>query len=252
MNIIINGSGGRMGKMIARTVTESGKDNVVAGIEPRGAAGDEGFPVFGSLAACDVDGDVVIDFSGAEAIAGMVQTLEDKTLPVVVATTGLTPEQMGMLKDLAKKVPVFQAANMSLGINLIKKLAAQAAEALGEGFDIELVEKHHNQKKDAPSGTAFALADAINEARGGSLEYEHGRRETAKKREAKELGIHAVRGGTIVGEHELIFAGNDEVITIGHAAYSRQVFATGALKAAAYICGKEPGFYTMDDLISGA
>lgn len=249
MNIIINGSGGRMGHMIAQVVAEGGLDKVVAGIDPRGSDGSETFPVFSSLSACDVKADVVIDFSGAEAISVMAEALKTKKLPVVVATTGLTGELMGALKDLAKTVAVFQAANMSVGINLIKKLAAQTAAAIGDTFDIELIEKHHNQKKDAPSGTAFALADEINKALKGTLEYVHGRRETAKKREKKELGIHAIRGGTIVGEHEVIFAGTDEVITISHAAASRQVFAAGAIKAARFLVGRKPGFYTMDDLL---
>jgi 4-hydroxy-tetrahydrodipicolinate reductase len=251
MNIIINGSGGRMGHMIAQVVKESGLDKVVAGIDPRGADGSETFPVFSSLADCDVKADVVIDFSGAEAISGMAEALEAKKMPVVVATTGLTEELMGALKELAKTVAVFQAANMSVGINLIKKLAAQTAAAIGDTFDIELIEKHHNQKKDAPSGTAFTLADEINKALDGSLAYVHGRRETAKLREKKELGIHALRGGTIVGEHEVIFAGTDEVITISHAAASRQVFAAGAIKAARFILAQSPGFYTMDDLLGG-
>ncbi|ADK82315.1 4-hydroxy-tetrahydrodipicolinate reductase [Sediminispirochaeta smaragdinae] len=251
MNIIMNGSGGRMGAMMATIVAEREKDRIVAGIDPKGRINAEPFPVFESLEACDVDADVLIDFSGAEAVPTMISFLQKRHVPVVVATTGLSDENMTALKTLAETSPVFQAANMSLGINLIRKLAAQAAQALGDAFDIEIIEKHHNQKKDAPSGTALALADSVNEARDGELHYVFGRRESAKKREASELGIHAIRGGTIVGEHDVLFAGIDEVITISHSAYSRRVFAAGAMKAAAYIVTKTSGFFTMDDLISG-
>lgn len=249
MKVIVHGCGGRMGRMLIELIDSDGEAELVAGIDPGVAGTEHSFPVFSSLAKCNLEADVVIDFSGAEALPGLINAMDGKQMALVVATTGFDETVMQRLKALSEKMPVFQAANMSLGINLMKKLVAQAASALGERFDIELIEKHHRMKKDAPSGTAFTLADAVNKARGGQLEYTHGREETAKRREQNELGIHAVRGGTIVGEHEMIFAGTDEVISISHSAYSRQVFAAGALKAARFLMSKQNGFFSMDDLL---
>ncbi len=251
IRVIINGSSGRMGRVVAETVSESDDLNVVAGIDIGAAAGDESFTVYTSLTECTEEADVLIDFSHHEALPALLDELEKRRLPAVIATTGLSEETKGRLSELSKKFALFQAANMSLGVNLLKHLVAETAKVLFHGFDIEIVEKHHNQKKDAPSGTALALADAINEARGKDLHYVHGREEKNKLREKSELGIHAVRGGSIVGDHDVIFAGKDEVVTLSHRAYSRRVFAAGAVAAARFLAGRKPGLYTMDQVISG-
>ena len=197
------------------------------------------------------EADVVIDFSTASAMDGLLAYCSEKKLPVVVCTTGLSEEQMEVLHKTADSIAVLKSANMSVGINLLEVLIAQAAPKLAAaGFDIEIVEKHHNQKIDAPSGTALALADAANSALGNEYEYVYDRTVRREKRPVKEIGISAVRGGTIVGDHDVIFAGQDEVITLSHRAYSRAVFGKGAVTAAKFLAGKEAGFYTMGDVLS--
>ena len=248
---IIHGCNGKMGRSLVASIDGNPEFEVVAGVDAAVAAkSDWSFPVYAALADVQETADVVIDFSRADAVDALLEAAKAKGLAVVVATTGLSERQMNQLRETAKSVPIFQAANMSLGVNLLKALISQAASVLGSAFDIEIVEKHHNTKRDAPSGTALALADSLKAARGQPMEYVHGREEKNKLRDKNEIGIHAVRGGNIVGEHEVIFAGQDERLTIAHAAYSKALFATGALKAAAYIAGKGPGFYSMEGMIA--
>ena len=194
--------------------------------------------------------DVIVDFAAAAAVDALLDYSVEKQIPVVLCTTGLSDEQLARVKESSKKVAILKSANMSLGINTLMKLLKDAANVFAPaGYDIEIVEKHHNQKVDAPSGTAIALADSINEARGGEYEYVYDRSQVRKKRDKKELGISAVRGGTIVGEHEVIFAGIDEVIEFKHTAYSKSVFAKGAVEAAKFLAGKPAGMYDMADVI---
>jgi len=221
---------------------------IVAGVDAFGDA-YAGYPVFRTLAECP-EADVIIDFSNAAAIDGLLGYCAQKKLPVVVCTTGLSEEQNGLLKSTSEVTAVLKSANMSLGINLLEALLAQAAPKLAAaGFDIEIVEKHHNKKVDAPSGTALALADACNGALSEPYEYVYDRSARREKRPVKEIGISAVRGGSIVGDHDVIFAGQDEVITFSHRAYSRAVFGKGAVEAARFLAGKEAGFYTMSDVL---
>ena len=202
------------------------------------------------ITQCDVDVDVVIDFSNAGAVDELLDYCVKKSLPVVLCTTGLSDEQLKKVDECSEKIAVLKSANMSMGINLLLKLLKDAAKVLAPaGYDIELVEKHHNQKLDAPSGTALALADSINEAMGNEYEYVYDRSQVRKKRDAKEIGISAVRAGTIVGEHEVIFAGTDEVIEFKHTAYSRSVFAKGAVEAGKFLAGQPAGMYDMGDVI---
>lgn len=249
IKVIIHGCSGRMGHIITDICEKDEKTQVVAGVDAFGDA-YAGYPVYRTLEECP-EADVVIDFSTASAIDGLLAYCADKKVPVVVCTTGLSEEQMNALRETSEKTAVLKSANMSVGINLLEALIAQAAPKLAAaGFDIEIVEKHHNQKIDAPSGTALALADAANEALGNEYEYVYDRTVRRQKRPVKEIGISAVRGGSIVGDHDVIFAGQDEVITFSHRAYSRAVFGKGAVEAAKYLAGKETGFYTMSDVLS--
>ena len=203
-----------------------------------------------SVEKCDVDVDVVIDFSTAKAIDALLDYCVEKKLPVVLCTTGLSEEQLERVAEASKKNAILKSANMSLGINLLLKLLKDAAKVLAPaGYDIEIVERHHNQKLDAPSGTALALADSVNEALDNEYHYVYDRSQVRQKRDKKEIGISAVRGGTIVGNHEVIFAGTDEVIEFTHTAYSRSVFAKGAVEAGKYLAGKEAGMYDMGDVV---
>ncbi|MCD8118945.1 MAG: 4-hydroxy-tetrahydrodipicolinate reductase [Lachnospiraceae bacterium] len=249
IKVIINGCNGRMGKMISDLLAEDADAAVAAGVDAYGDAPQD-IPFFRDIKECDVDADVIIDVSTAAAVDGVLDYAVERTIPIVLCTTGLSEEQTARMREDAKKTAVLKSANMSLGINTILKLASAAAKVFAEaGFDIEIVEKHHRQKLDAPSGTALAIADAMNEAIGGDYEYCFDRSDRRQKRPEKEIGISAVRGGTIVGEHEVIFAGTDEVIEIRHMAYSRAVFAKGAVQAAKFLAGKEPGMYGMSDVI---
>lgn len=207
------------------------------------------YPVFTAPADCNVQADVAIDFSHPACLSPLLAYCKAQHLPVVVATTGLSEAQVEEIHMAAKEIPVFYTANMSLGVNLMIELAKKATEILGGQFDIEIVEKHHNQKIDAPSGTALMLADAISSSLKNPPQYVYDRHSKRAKREKNEIGIHAVRGGTIVGEHEVIFAGPDELLTISHSARSKEVFATGAINAALFLCGRPAGLYSMKDLI---
>ena len=247
--IIMIGCNGRMGQMITDMVKQDDECTIVAGIDIVDNR-DNGYPVYTKLADCDVEADAIIDFTSATDFESRMDYAVDKQIPIIECSTGLSEEQMDYLKKASEKVAVLKSANMSLGINLLMKLLKEAAVKLaGDGFDVEIVEKHHNQKLDAPSGTALALADSINEAMDDRYEYIYDRSQVRQKRDKKELGISAVRGGTIVGEHEVIFAGTDEVITFKHTAYSRAVFAKGSITAAKYLKGKAAGLYDMSDVL---
>ena len=250
VRIIMHGCNGKMGQVITRLAAEGGNCQIVAGIDTfRGI--ENTYPVFDNLKDCDVEADVVIDFSNAKAVDGLLEACCEKKLPVVLCTTGLSEEQLQKVEDAAKERAVLKSANMSHGINLLMRLLKDAAKVLAPaGYDIEIVEKHHNKKVDAPSGTALALADAINETQDPQYAYCFDRSQERKPREKREIGISAVRGGTIVGEHEVLFAGEDEVIEFKHTAYSKAVFGKGALEAAKFLAGKPAGRYEMSDVIS--
>lgn len=249
VRMIMHGCNGKMGQTISRIVKEDTDVQIVAGIDTCTGI-ENAYPVFESLEACDVPADVVIDFSNASAVDALLHYCVEKRMPVVLCTTGLSEEQLEKVKAASEKTAVLRSANMSLGINLLLKLVQDAAKALDPaGFDIELVEKHHNQKLDAPSGTALALADSICGALEKDYVYCSDRTRTRRKREKTEIGISSVRGGTIVGEHEVIFAGEDEVIELKHTALSKAVFAKGAVEAGKFLKGKGPGLYDMKDVI---
>ncbi len=249
IKVIMHGCNGKMGQMISGLIAADEEIELVAGID----AYDEGknpYPVFKNIKECDVAADAIIDFSTASAVDGLLDYCVEKKLPAVVCTTGLSEEQIVTLKEASKKVAILKSANMSLGINMLLKLLKDATAVLAPaGFDIEIVEKHHNQKLDAPSGTALALADSINEELDNSYRYVYDRSQIREKRSQKEIGISAVRGGTIVGDHDVIFAGADEVITFSHRAYSKAVFGKGAIQAAKFLAGKPAGLYDMSDVI---
>ncbi|WP_343208138.1 4-hydroxy-tetrahydrodipicolinate reductase [Anaerolentibacter hominis] len=249
IRVIMHGCNGKMGQVITGLIAGEDSMEIVAGIDPYdGIAND--YPVFKSCADCTVDADVIIDFSSAAAIDSLLDYIEEKKMPVVLCTTGLSKEQIERVENVSRNAAVLRSANMSLGINLLLKLVQNAAKVLyADGFDIEIVERHHNQKVDAPSGTAMALADSINEALNHELNYVYDRSQVRQKRERNDLGISAVRGGTIVGDHDVIFAGTDEVVEIKHTAYSKAVFAKGAVAAARFLAGKPAGHYQMSDVI---
>ena len=250
VKIIMHGCCGHMGQVISQIVKEDADAQIVAGIDPFDNGKME-YPVYKSLEDCKEEADVVIDFASAKAEDALLDYCGAHKLPVVVCTTGLSEEQLQKVAETAKKTAVLKSANMSLGINTLLKLVQDAAKVFAtEGFDVEIVEKHHNQKLDAPSGTALALADSINEAMGNPYEYVYDRSQRRQKRDKKELGISAVRGGTIVGDHDVIFAGKDEVITFSHTAYSKAVFGKGAVAAAKFLKGKTVGRYEMADVIA--
>lgn len=248
IQIVLVGCAGRMGRVIAECVAARDDCRIAAGVDPV-APGGESFPVYPSCKEVAEQADVVIDFSHPSALRGTVEFAVGRGIPVVMATTGLEQEHKDLLQQAAKTVPVFTSANMSVGINLILELCAKAAQILEDGYDIEIVEAHHNQKLDAPSGTALMLADAIVDACKEPKTLEYDRHPKRQKRSKEEIGMHAIRGGTITGEHSVIFAGRDEIITISHSARSREIFAMGALRAALFLVGKAPGSYCMRDLI---
>lgn len=247
-DILICGIGGKMGRAVLAQALEDNRFRVVAGVDKATLTGLP-CPVFPSFEACDVIPDVIVDFSRPEALSQMADFAEAHRLPVVIASTGFDQAQNARIAELATKVPVFQSFNMSLGLNLLSSFVGKAAEFFGEAFDIEIVEKHHNMKVDAPSGTALMLADAANAAFEGKKPYLFGRHGNNVKRQ-NEIGIHAVRGGTVVGEHEVLFLGPNECVTLTHSATSREIFARGALRAALFLQEKPAGKYDMQDVIS--
>ena len=250
--LIMHGCNGKMGQVISNLVAADEEACIVAGIDAKDD-GHNAYPVFTDIDACDVEADALIDFSAAPAVDKLLEYCAKKNLPCVLCTTGLSEEQLKKVKATSEKVAILKSANMSLGINLLLKLLKEAAGILAPaGFDIEIVEKHHNLKVDAPSGTALALADSINEEFDNSYEYVYDRSQVREKRTQKEIGISAVRGGTIVGDHDVIFAGADEVITFSHTAYSKAIFGKGAIQAAKFLAGKPAGMYGMSDVIDAA
>lgn len=248
IRMILHGCSGHMGKVVTDIVSGRDDISIVAGVDR--AQSDRPYPIYDSLDACAQEADVIVDFSNRAAVDGLLEQAAAKSLPIVLCTTGLSEEQIAAVSETAKKIPILRSANMSLGVNALYKIVALATQILGEsGFDIEIVEKHHNRKMDAPSGTAIAIANVINETLGGGHDYNQGRGPQSGKRQPGEIGIQAVRGGTIVGEHEVLFCGLDEVIEIRHTAYSRAIFGKGAVEAAVFLAGKEPGLYQMSDVI---
>ena len=248
--VILHGCNGKMGRMITELCSQDKEIEIVAGIDAVSQGPSGGYPVYRDIYNCNIAADAVIDFSNAAAADILLDYCAEKKIPCVLCTTGLSAEQLEHVKRAAKETAVLRSANMTLGVNLLMKLLKEAAAVLAPaGFDIEIVEKHHNLKVDAPSGTAIALADSINEELNGAYEYVYDRSKVRQKRDKKELGISAIRGGTIVGDHDVIFAGLDEVITFSHRAYSKGVFAKGALQAAKFLAGKSAGLYTMSDVI---
>lgn len=249
--IIMRGCNGKMGQVITGLVKADSEAEIVAGIDLFDGIKND-YPVFKSLDECDVAADVVIDFASPKNLTDMLNWSIEKQVPIVLCTTGYDEAQLAEIKEASKKVALLRSANMSLGVNTILKLVQAATKVLAAAdFDIEIVEKHHNLKLDAPSGTALALADSINEEFDNSYEYVYDRSTRREKRSQKEIGISAVRGGTIVGDHDVIFAGADEVITFSHTAYSKAVFAKGAVQAAKFLAGKGAGKYDMSDVING-
>lgn len=247
--IILCGCNGKMGRVISQLVKEEETAVIAAGVDISGEQLDE-YPVFTSIAECDEEADVVIDFSAPAALQDILTIGVERKLPLVLCTTGYDAQETEKITKASEQVAILRSANMSLGINLLLRLVQSAAKVLAEAnFDIELVEKHHNQKVDAPSGTALALADAINEALQNEYSYTYDRSQARVKRDKKEIGISAVRGGSIVGEHEVIFAGTDEVIELKHTAYSKAIFGKGAVSAAKFLAGKPAGMYSMQDVI---
>ena len=247
---IMHGCNGKMGQVITGICKEDADIEIVAGIDVTDK-GNTSYPVFTDIHECKTEADVLIDFSSAKAADALLDYCVERSLPVVLCTTGLSEEQLAKVEETAKKIPVLKSANMSLGINTLMKLIQDAAKVLATaGFDMEIVEKHHKHKLDAPSGTALSLADSMNEALGNAYHYTYDRSDRREERDPKEIGISAVRGGNIVGEHEVIFAGTDEVIEFKHTAYSKAVFGKGAVQAAKFLAGREPGLYDMQDVIA--
>lgn len=247
--IIMHGCNGHMGQVITDLIKNDPEVEIVAGIDMVDNR-ENGYPVYTDIFACDVEADAMIDFSSFKATDGVLDYCVQRQLPLVLCTTGLTPEQLEKVQESSKKVAILRSANMSLGINTLLKLIQDAAKVLATaGFDMEIVEKHHKLKCDAPSGTALALADSLNEAMDQQYHYVYDRSQRHEQRDAKEIGISAVRGGTIVGDHDVIFAGPDEVITFSHTAYSKGVFGKGAVEATKFLAGQPAGMYDMSHVI---
>ncbi|MBQ2896788.1 MAG: 4-hydroxy-tetrahydrodipicolinate reductase [Clostridia bacterium] len=249
IKLIISGCNGKMGSVISNLVKNDENIEVVAGFDIN-TTSENGYPVFSDPSQFSGEADVIIDFSHPACLEGVLEYATRTKTAVVVATTGLSEEQKDLMEKASLETAIFFSANMSIGINLLIELVTQAAKVLEENFDIEIIEKHHNQKIDAPSGTALAIADAINDVLLKKKEYIYDRHSVRKKRANTELGIHTLRGGTIVGEHEVIFAGNNELIELKHTATSREVFAVGAVAAAKFLYKKPVGFYSMKDLVN--
>ncbi|NLU35766.1 MAG: 4-hydroxy-tetrahydrodipicolinate reductase [Clostridiales bacterium] len=249
IKLILHGCNGKMGQAVSSAAAADGNIKIVAGVDPYPNSAENSFPVYETLSQVKEEADVVLDFSVPGALPALLDYADKTSIPLVIATTGFTEQDLKAIERQAQKTAIFRAANMSVGINLMYDLIRRAAVVLDDDFDIEIVEKHHNQKMDAPSGTAYALADAINSVFLGSKHYKFGRHSKVDKRSKNEIGIHAVRGGTIAGEHTVIFAGQDEILEITHTALSRRIFALGALNAVKYMAGKKKGLYDMADAL---
>lgn len=247
MKILLGGCSGAMGRTVTSITMEKEEITVAAGVD-RFPTENSLYPIFRTYNECHEECDVIIDFSHPDALDALLDYAVDNNLPIVLCTTGHNDEQKRKIEKASEYIPIFMSANMSLGVNLMIELLKQAASFL-EGFDIEIIEKHHTKKLDAPSGTALALAESINEALPQKKEFVYGRHDKAKKRDENEIGIHAVRGGTIVGEHQVHFVGTDEILEIRHNAYSKNIFAEGALRAAAFLIGKTAGMYDMKSML---
>ena len=249
LRLILSGCNGRMGRVVEHICAAQPDLEIAAGFDLLGT-GDRDFPVYSSPADCKEQADALIDFSSPAALPALLEFCMERHIPAVLATTGYSEEQLAAIDRAAQIIPIFRSANMSLGVNVLLALVKQAAAALGTDYDIEIVEKHHNKKVDAPSGTALMLADAAAEVLPWQPDYVYDRHSVRKARESREIGISAVRGGGIVGDHDVSFAGRDEVITLSHSAMSREVFASGAVRAARFLAGVEaPGLYSMSDLV---
>ncbi|WPC41368.1 4-hydroxy-tetrahydrodipicolinate reductase [Clostridium sp. JS66] len=246
VKIILSGCNGKMGKVISKLADSSSDLTIAAGIDKN--TEKTSFPVFADISKCTVDADVILDFSRPDALEGLLKYSKEKNIGIVLCTTGYTKEQIDEINKASKEIPVFRSANMSIGINVINKVLRNISELLYKDFDIEIIEKHHHQKVDAPSGTAILLGNTIKDSIHEETKFVYGR-EGISKRTHDEIGIHAVRGGSIVGDHEVIFAGKDEIIELKHTAMSRDIFAIGALKACQFMFGKDKGLYSMDDVI---
>lgn len=249
MNIILCGCNGKMGQAIVNESQKFCNMNIVAGVDIKPDS-SKSFPIFSSINDVNIKADIIIDFSNPLALNSILEYSQNQKLPVVICTTGFSKEQVEKINEASKNIPVFYSSNMSLGINLLIELCQKATNVLGDSFDIEIIEKHHNQKIDAPSGTALMIANGISEHLDEKYEYKYNRTTSREKRKKNEIGIHSIRGGTITGDHEVIFAGKDEIITISHHAASRNIFANGAINAAKYILNKTPGLYKMKNLIN--
>ena len=249
VKVILNGANGAMGKVVADLISADPDMEVVVGVDRRSDM-DAAFPIMDNINKVNVAADVVIDFSSVEAADELLDFIEQKKIPAVICTTGLSDTQIDRINELSSVSPILRSANMSLGINILSKVLAEVAPKLKKaGFDIEIVEAHHRRKLDAPSGTALLLADSINSSMDEKLEYTYDRSDRHEPRRENEIGISSVRGGTIVGDHDVIFAGEDEVISFNHRAYSRKIFATGAIAAAKFLLGESNGLYDMSDVI---
>jgi 4-hydroxy-tetrahydrodipicolinate reductase len=250
LKVLINGCNGTMGQVLSKQIEEAKGMIVAAGIDKNSDKYENNYPVYNDIFDFKEKADVIIDFSNPESIIKLLEYGIKTETPIVIATTGLSDEDIDNIKKASEKIPVFHSANTSLGINVLSNLVKKAATILSESFDIEIIEKHHNKKVDAPSGTAYLIADAINEELENSMEFVFGREGNDAKRTKKEIGIHAVRGGTIPGEHTVIFAGMDEILEIKHTALSKKIFAQGAIRAAVFAAKQEKGLYTMNDLVN--
>lgn len=249
VKIALSGACGKMGRVISNLISQRNDCKVIAGVDVAGQQYTN-YPIVNNIFDLPETPDVVIDYSHPSALSGLLSYCKMKNVPLVIATTGYSKDEILEIKQAAKQIPIFFTFNMSIGINLLIDLARRCVKALGGQFDIEILEKHHNLKKDAPSGTAIMLAEAINEELNDKAKFVYDRHNIRKAREKEEIGIHSIRGGTIVGEHEIIFAGHDEIITLSHTALSKEVFAVGSINAAVFLTKQSKGLYEMKDLIS--
>ncbi len=250
--LLINGCNGRMGQALAQAAAQQVDCRVVAGVDRFPESVKQPFPVYGDISAVTEEADVIVDFSRPEALHDLLAWAMPRGVAAVLCTTGFTSEDVALIERASAHIAIFRSANMSLGVNLAADLCCRAASFLGDSCDIEIIEKHHNTKVDSPSGTALMIADRINDVYMNSKSYVYGRHSPNRRRGKAEIGIHAIRGGTIVGEHETLFITPDEIVTVKHAAQSRQVFAAGALRAAAFLAGRAPGMYSMQDMLAAA
>ncbi|MTI48718.1 4-hydroxy-tetrahydrodipicolinate reductase [Sporosalibacterium faouarense] len=248
IKVILYGCNGKMGQVMSNQLMMENDFEIVAGIDRDTVKHENNYPVYNSPYDYKEEVDIIIDFSHTSYLEEMLEFAVNKRIPLVIATTGLTKEHMEGIQEASKNIPILYSSNMSLGVNVLRKVLRQISPVIDESFDIEIIEKHHNKKLDAPSGTAYLLANTINESLSNKKEYVYGREGKDARRKNNEIGIHAIRGGTIAGEHSVIFAGLDEVIEIKHTALSKNIFAMGAIRSAKFIIESQPGFYTIDDI----